>query len=42
MAIRAPIKVFVTTDTFEKMAVPEWPRRGLTAYMEKITREQPV
>jgi hypothetical protein len=42
MAFRAPIKVFVTTDTFEKIAVPEWLRQGLTAYLEKITGEQPL
>jgi hypothetical protein len=35
MAFRAPIKVFATTDTIEKIAVPEWLRQGLTAYPEK-------
>ena len=33
------VTVCVTTDTFEKIAVPEWLRQGLTAYMEKIAGE---
>ena len=33
------ITVCVTTDTFEKIAVPEWLRQGLTAYVAKIGGE---
>ena len=33
------ITVCVKTDTFEKINVPDWLRRGLAAYMEKVNNE---
>jgi acyl-CoA thioesterase FadM len=33
------VTVCVATGTFEKIAVPDWLRQGLTAYMEKIAED---
>ena len=33
------VTVCVRTDTFEKMDVPEWLRKGLMDYMERFNRE---
>jgi acyl-CoA thioesterase FadM len=31
------VTVCVHPDTFEKTELPEWLRRGLTAYMERLS-----
>jgi 4-hydroxybenzoyl-CoA thioesterase len=33
------VTVCVKTDTFEKIAVPEWLRHGLTSYMERFNKK---
>jgi 4-hydroxybenzoyl-CoA thioesterase len=34
------VTVCVKKDSFEKQDIPQWLRKGLTAYMEKVHREQ--
>lgn len=36
------VTVCVNTDTFEKIAVPDWLRRGLTDYTARITAALPA
>jgi 4-hydroxybenzoyl-CoA thioesterase len=33
------VTVCVSTDTFVKREIPEWLRKGLTDYMERVNRE---